>query len=96
LRNVSKLSATLSPTASFTKGTSPSNCPLGFRALRPPSWVPSSSSSSSANARASAVRLVGVDLAFGVCEGPGALLGGKERLGPGGEERASKSMMDAW
>jgi hypothetical protein len=96
LRNVSKLSATLSPTASLTTGTSVTICPFTrFRLLAadPSSTLASSSSSPRSNAP---VVVVGGCLRLGVDAfvelvpiGVGALLGGIEDLGKGGDDGVS-------
>ena len=96
LRNVSKLSATLSPTASLTMGTSVTICPLTrFRLLAPDPSSAWASSSSSPKSSAPVVVVggcarLGVD-ALGelVSIGVGALLGGIEDLGMGGDEGGS-------
>lgn len=99
LRKVSKLSATLSPTASFTRGTLALICPLALLRLLTPESSPScsSSASSSPNASASAgggcltCLALGEDLGLDLglplpfVEGR-ALLGGRDDCGATGEE----------
>jgi hypothetical protein len=91
-KNVSKLSATLSPTASFTSGTSPLACVRGLLRFRLGAPVPGSpSSSSSSRVRAPMVGLRGVPPRT-ESTGYGALLGGRDDGIASGDEGPSESM----
>lgn len=95
-KNASKASATLSPTASFTMGTSPFSCcccsALGLRLLLELVSVASSRASFPSSPKLSAsvvVRRVACrveDCALGDSEFCGALLGGRDERGSGGED----------
>ena len=84
LRKASKLSATLSPTASLTRGTSALTCPRALLRLLAADSLPSCSSSASSSPKASAsagcrLAAAGDDLGFDLglrsfVEGKGALL----------------------
>jgi hypothetical protein len=103
LRKVSKLSATLSPTASLTRGTSAFTCPRALLRFLAADSSPScsSSASSSPKAKASAGCLLatgedlGIDLGLPLpfVDGNGALLGGRDDKGAGGEESPSVSIV---
>src|SRR6266403_737123 len=90
--NVECSKSVLAPTATFTKGTSPLSCSvLGLRFLLELASVTSSRASfvSSPKLSASLVRRVACrvdDRALGDCESCGALLGGRDKRGRGGED----------